>query len=69
MNIIWLGHSCFVAESAGWRFPALSWLEESIAAFPKTTQVMLVLPPALVRTIVVTAGVVMTAYYAWRYWF
>lgn len=34
------------AESAGWRFPALSWLEESIAAFPKTTQVMLVLPPA-----------------------
>ena len=19
MNIIWLGHSCFVAESAGWR--------------------------------------------------
>jgi uncharacterized membrane protein YfcA len=28
-----------------------------------------VLPPALVRTIVVTAGVVMTAYYAWRYWF
>ncbi|WP_293808186.1 hypothetical protein [uncultured Bosea sp.] len=33
-------------ESAAWRFPALSWLEESIAAFPKTTQVMLVLPPA-----------------------
>ena len=34
------------AESASWRFPALSWLEENIAAFPKTTQVMLVLPPA-----------------------
>jgi uncharacterized membrane protein YfcA len=27
-----------------------------------------VLPPALVRTVVVTAGVVMTCYYAWRYW-
>lgn len=34
------------AESAGWRFPALAWLEEAIAAFPKETQVMLVLPPA-----------------------
>ncbi|MCO5092612.1 hypothetical protein [Bosea sp. (in: a-proteobacteria)] len=34
------------AESARWRFPALSWLEESIMAFPKETQVMLVLPPA-----------------------
>lgn len=34
------------AERAGWRFPALSWLEESIAAFPRTAQVMLVLPPA-----------------------
>jgi len=34
------------AESAGWRFPALAWLEASIAAFPKATQVMLVLPPA-----------------------
>lgn len=34
------------AESAGWHFPALSWLEEGVAAFPKATQVMLVLPPA-----------------------
>ncbi len=34
------------AESATWRFPALSWLEESIATLPKSTQVMLVLPPA-----------------------
>jgi hypothetical protein len=34
------------AESAAWRFPALSWLEESIAAFPPATEVMLVLPPA-----------------------
>ena len=34
------------AESAGWHFPALSWLEASVAAFPKATQVMLVLPPA-----------------------
>jgi hypothetical protein len=34
------------ADSAGWRFPALSWLEEGIAAFPRSTQVMLVLPPA-----------------------
>jgi len=33
-------------ERAGWRFPALAWLEEAIAAFPKETQVMLVLPPA-----------------------
>jgi uncharacterized membrane protein YfcA len=28
-----------------------------------------VLPPALVRMVVVTAGVVMTCYYAWRDWF
>lgn len=34
------------AERAGWRFPALAWLEDAIAAFPKETQVMLVLPPA-----------------------
>ena len=34
------------AERAGWRFPALAWLEEAIAAFPKETRVMLVLPPA-----------------------
>jgi len=34
------------AESASWRFPALSWLEDGLGAFPKTTQVMLVLPPA-----------------------
>ena len=34
------------AESAAWRFPALSWLEDSISAFPTATQVMLVLPPA-----------------------
>jgi hypothetical protein len=34
------------AERAGWRFPALTWLEEAIGAFPKQTEVMLVLPPA-----------------------
>lgn len=34
------------AERAGWRFPALGWLEEEIAAFPQETQVLLVLPPA-----------------------
>lgn len=34
------------AERAGWRFPALAWLEEAVASFPKETQVMLVLPPA-----------------------
>jgi len=34
------------ADRAGWHFPALAWLEEAIVAFPKETQVMLVLPPA-----------------------
>lgn len=34
------------AERAGWRFPALAWLEEEVSAFPKQTQVLLVLPPA-----------------------
>lgn len=34
------------AERAGWRFPALAWLEEAIGAFPNQTEVMLVLPPA-----------------------
>lgn len=34
------------AERAGWRFPALAWLEEEIAAFPKGAQMLLVLPPA-----------------------
>lgn len=34
------------AQRAGWHFPALAWLEEAVAAFPKETRVMLVLPPA-----------------------
>ncbi len=34
------------AERGRWRFPALGWLEEEIAAFPQETQVLLVLPPA-----------------------
>lgn len=35
-----------ISESTGWRFPALDWLEEAIAAYPKSARVMLVLPPS-----------------------
>lgn len=34
------------AERAGWRFPALDWLEEVLASYPKSTRLMLVLPPS-----------------------
>lgn len=34
------------AESAGWRFPALGWLEATLAAYPRETRLMLVLPPS-----------------------
>lgn len=33
------------AERAGWRFPALAWLEQGLAAFPATTRRLIVLPP------------------------
>jgi hypothetical protein len=35
-----------ISESIGWRFPALDWLEETISAYPKSTRLMLVLPPS-----------------------
>lgn len=31
---------------AQWRFPALDWLDESLARFPAGTRILLVLPPA-----------------------
>lgn len=34
------------AERAGWRFPALGWLDEALAAYPKSTRLMLVMPPS-----------------------
>lgn len=34
-----------VAERASWRFPALAWLEQGLAAFPATTRRLIVLPP------------------------
>ena len=33
------------AQQALWRFPALAWLDETLAAFPAQTRVTLVLPP------------------------
>jgi hypothetical protein len=33
------------AERAGWRFPALAWLERGLAAFPAGTKRLIVLPP------------------------
>lgn len=33
------------AERAGWRFPALAWLEQGLAAFPAGTRRLIVLPP------------------------
>jgi hypothetical protein len=33
------------AERASWRFPALAWLEQGLAAFPATTRRLIVLPP------------------------
>ncbi|WID96884.1 hypothetical protein QO058_00905 [Bosea vestrisii] len=33
------------SERASWRFPALAWLERGLAAFPTTTQRLIVLPP------------------------
>jgi hypothetical protein len=33
------------AEQASWRFPALAWLEQGLAAFPATTRRLIVLPP------------------------
>lgn len=35
-----------ISESVGWRFPALDWLEETVAAYPTSTGIMLVLPPS-----------------------
>lgn len=32
-------------ERAGWRFPALAWLEQGLAAFPAGTRRLVVLPP------------------------
>lgn len=32
-------------ERAGWRFPALAWLEQGLAAFPAATRRLIVLPP------------------------
>lgn len=32
-------------ERARWRFPALAWLEQGLAAFPATTRRLIVLPP------------------------
>lgn len=32
-------------ERAAWRFPALSWLDETLAAFPAATRRLIVLPP------------------------
>jgi hypothetical protein len=34
-----------VDERASWRFPALAWLDQALARFPKATQRILVLPP------------------------
>lgn len=33
------------AERAGWRFPALAWLEQALAALPRETRRLIVLPP------------------------
>ncbi|MGX1788809.1 hypothetical protein ACWIGM_18840 [Bosea sp. NPDC055332] len=33
------------SERASWRFPALAWLEQGLAAFPATTRRLIVLPP------------------------
>lgn len=33
------------ADRAGWRFPALAWLDRTLAAFPAGTRRILVLPP------------------------
>lgn len=33
------------AERASWRFPALAWLEQGLAAFPASTRRLIVLPP------------------------
>jgi hypothetical protein len=33
------------AERASWRFPALAWLEQGLAALPATTRRLIVLPP------------------------
>jgi hypothetical protein len=33
------------AERASWRFPALAWLEQGLAAFPAATRRLIVLPP------------------------
>jgi hypothetical protein len=33
------------AERASWRFPALAWLEQGLAAFPAETRRLIVLPP------------------------
>lgn len=33
------------AERAGWRFPALAWLEQALASFPPSTRRVIVLPP------------------------
>ncbi|WP_291547034.1 hypothetical protein [Bosea sp. (in: a-proteobacteria)] len=35
-----------LSESAGWRFPALDWLADSLAAYPPATRIMIVLPPS-----------------------
>lgn len=33
-------------ERSGWRFPALAWLDDALGAFPPSTRLVLVLPPA-----------------------
>lgn len=33
-------------ERAGWRYPALAWLDQALSRFPPGTKTMLVLPPA-----------------------
>jgi hypothetical protein len=35
-----------LSERAGWRFPALDWLADTLATYPPTTRIMLVLPPS-----------------------
>lgn len=34
------------AARRAWRFPAVAWLSETLASYPQTTRVMLVLPPS-----------------------
>jgi hypothetical protein len=33
------------AERAGWRFPALAWLDQALSAYPASTERLIVLPP------------------------